>query len=151
MEFTTYGFLAKPDSPPSPLLTPYAVPSHPRMDEVKRLQAVRCYDVLDTPPGASDRITALAARLFKVPIAIVSIVDTDRIWFKSHGLDATETERDSGCAHPRYCSTARTLLRMLPMMHAPYSTGLLPMSWVRVFMRPSRLRQQTVSTWVRCV
>jgi sigma-B regulation protein RsbU (phosphoserine phosphatase) len=57
--------------------------------------------VLDTPPdGAFDRITALAARHFDVPIAIVSIVDTDRIWFKSHhGIDAQQIGRDPGlCA-----------------------------------------------------
>lgn len=70
-------------------------------NEKDRLDAVRRYDVLDTPPdGAFDRITALAARLFDVPISIVSIVDSDRIWFKSrHGLAAEETTRDPGlCA-----------------------------------------------------
>lgn len=70
-------------------------------DERQRLAAVRRYDILDTPPdGAFDRITALAARLFDVPISIVSIVDQDRIWFKSHhGLTVTEIGRDRGlCA-----------------------------------------------------
>lgn len=70
-------------------------------DEARRIAAVRRYDVLDSPPdGAFERVTALAARLFDVPMAIVSIVDTDRIWFKSHhGLDATQTERSPGlCA-----------------------------------------------------
>lgn len=70
-------------------------------DEVARLEAVRRYAILDTPPdGAFDRITALAARMFQVPIAIVSVVDTDRIWFKSHhGLDLEELPRDRGlCA-----------------------------------------------------
>lgn len=71
-------------------------------DEAARLRAVQRYDILDTPPdGAFDRITALAARLFKVPIAIVSVVDADRIWFKSHhGLpDVSEIRRDPGlCA-----------------------------------------------------
>ncbi len=69
--------------------------------ERERLDAVRRYDILDSPPdGAFDRITALAARLFDAPIAIVSIVDSDRIWFKSHhGLDAEEIGRDPGlCA-----------------------------------------------------
>jgi eukaryotic-like serine/threonine-protein kinase len=56
-----------------PLLTTHAVPYYSRMHEVKRLQAVRRYEVLATPPdGTYDRITALAARWFKVPIAIVS-------------------------------------------------------------------------------
>ncbi len=71
-------------------------------DEAARIDVVRRYEILDTPPdGAFDRITALAARLFGVPIAIVSVVDTDRIWFKSrHGLaEVSEIGRDSGlCA-----------------------------------------------------
>jgi len=71
-------------------------------DEAERLAAVRRFEILDTPPdGAFDRITALAARLFRVPIAIVSVVDTDRIWFKSrYGLDGVqEIERAPGlCA-----------------------------------------------------
>jgi sigma-B regulation protein RsbU (phosphoserine phosphatase) len=70
-------------------------------NESHRLAAVRRYQVLDTPPdGAFERITALAARLFDVPIAIVSIVDADRIWFKSHhGLDVEQIDREPGlCA-----------------------------------------------------
>ena len=69
--------------------------------EASRLAALRRYDILDTPPdGAFDRITALAARLFDVPIAIISLVDTDRIWFKSHhGIDVQQIERAPGlCA-----------------------------------------------------
>ena len=80
-----------------------ATAAHVVADDVEaaRIQAVRRYDILDTPPdGAYDRITDLAARLFNVPISIVSIVDTDRIWFKSHhGLDTEEVPRDPGlCA-----------------------------------------------------
>jgi sigma-B regulation protein RsbU (phosphoserine phosphatase) len=70
-------------------------------DEDARMAAVRRYDILDTPPdGAFDRIAALAADLFGVPIGIVSIVDSDRIWFKAHhGLDVTQIDRDPGlCA-----------------------------------------------------
>ena len=71
-------------------------------DEDARIEVVRRYEILDTPPdGAFDRITALAARLFGVPIAIVSVVDTDRIWFKSHhGLPGvSEIGREAGlCA-----------------------------------------------------
>jgi GAF domain-containing protein len=73
---------------------------HPA-DEDGRLDAVRRYDVLDTPPdGAFERVTRLAARLLGTPIAIVSIVDHDRIWFKSrYGLDVDEVGRDPGlCA-----------------------------------------------------
>lgn len=70
-----------------------------------RLAAVRRYDVLDTPPdGAFDRITAIAARIFGVPISIISIVDTDRIWFKSHhGIDVDEIGRDSGLCASAVC------------------------------------------------
>lgn len=71
-------------------------------DDSARLDAVRRYDILDTPPdGSFDRITALAAELFDVPIALVTIVDHDRIWFKSRfGLDGVEEiGRDPGlCA-----------------------------------------------------
>ena len=71
------------------------------MHESARMDAVRRYDILDTPPdGAFDRIAAVAAQLFDVPIAIVSVVDTDRIWFKAHhGLDVTQIDREPGlCA-----------------------------------------------------
>lgn len=69
--------------------------------ETQRLAAVRRYEIFDMPSdGTFDRITALVARLFSVPIAIVSLVVHDRIWFKSHhGLDAQEICRDPGlCA-----------------------------------------------------
>lgn len=69
--------------------------------EPARMAAVRRYDILDTPPdGAFDRITALAARRFGVPISIISIVDEDRIWFKSrHGVQVEQIGRDPGlCA-----------------------------------------------------
>jgi len=70
-------------------------------NEAERLAAVRRYDVLDSPPdGAFERITALAARIIGVPISIVSIVDSDRIWFKSHhGLEVDQIGREPGlCA-----------------------------------------------------
>jgi GAF domain-containing protein len=69
--------------------------------EVSRLAALQRYDVLDTPAnGSMNRIASLAARVFNMPIAIISIVDEDRIWFKSrHGLETTEINREPGlCA-----------------------------------------------------
>ena len=68
--------------------------------EAERSAAVARYNLLDTPPDdAFDLITALAARLFHVPVAIVTIVDGDRIWFKSHhGIAITEVERQEGLA-----------------------------------------------------
>lgn len=67
-------------------------------DEEGRLAAIRRYAILDTPAdGAFDRIAGLAARFFGVPIATVSIVDRDRIWFKArHGLEQEEIPRDPG-------------------------------------------------------
>ena len=70
-------------------------------NDAERLAAVSRYGILDTPSdGAFDRITALAARIFDVPIAIVSVVDHDRIWFKSHhGLEISQIDRAPGlCA-----------------------------------------------------
>ncbi len=66
--------------------------------EAARLAAVRDYDLIGTPPDAEfDRITALAARLFEVPVAVISIVDENRVWLKSRqGMDATEVERTRG-------------------------------------------------------
>jgi serine/threonine protein kinase len=69
--------------------------------EEGRMRAVERYRILDTPSdGVFDRIAVLAARMFSVPVAIVSVVDHDRIWFKAHhGTDVTEIGRDPGlCA-----------------------------------------------------
>ena len=71
-------------------------------DDARRLKVLRDYRVLDTPPAASlDNITSLAARMFRVPIALVSLVDEDRQWFKSRfGLESSETPREVAfCDH----------------------------------------------------
>jgi len=71
------------------------------INEEKRIKELNRYSVLDTPPdGSFDRITRLASTLFDVPIAIISLVDTDRIWFKSaYGLNVNQINRDPGlCA-----------------------------------------------------
>ena len=70
-------------------------------NELQRLAVVERYDILDTPADASfDRITALAARRFNVPISVITIIDSDRIWFKSHhGIDLKQIDRTPGlCA-----------------------------------------------------
>lgn len=71
--------------------------------ERKRLESLYKYEILDTPPdGYFDDITALATKIFNVPIAIITMVDTDRIWFKSSfGLDVDEIPRSPGL-----CSSA---------------------------------------------
>ena len=72
------------------------------VDEAQRLEALRALSILDTlPEERFDRLTRLAKRLFGVPIALVSLVDDHRQWFKSRqGLEASETPRDiSFCGH----------------------------------------------------
>jgi GAF domain-containing protein len=71
-------------------------------NEEQRLKELRLYAVLDTPPEkAFDNITELAARIFKTPIASVTLIDEDRQWFKSCvGLETREVGRHIAfCAH----------------------------------------------------
>ena len=72
-------------------------------NETVRLERLKLYDILDTPPdGSFDKITSLASKMFNVPIVLITLVDKDRIWFKSHhGLDTNEIGRDDGL-----CSSA---------------------------------------------
>ena len=74
-------------------------------NEERRLAALRGLRILDTEPEERfDRVTRLAAALFNVPIAVISLVDENRQWFKSCvGLNARETSRDASfCAHVVY-------------------------------------------------
>ncbi|HEY7884401.1 MAG TPA: GAF domain-containing protein, partial [Cellvibrionaceae bacterium] len=76
-------------------------PDYPHNDP-ERLEALRGLNLLDTAPEERfDRLTRLAKRMFKVDIALVSLVDESRQWFKSRqGLEACETGRDiSFCGH----------------------------------------------------
>ncbi len=71
-------------------------------DEQKRLGALHALGVLDTQPEERfDRITRLAASLFDAPMALVSLVDRERQWFKSaQGVEIAETSRETSfCAH----------------------------------------------------
>lgn len=94
-----------------------APPPHP--EEELRLRRLAELGVLDTPPSeAFDRITRLASRLFGVPIALVSLVDANRQWFKSRvGLEARETGRDIS-----FCSHAVAQNEMLVIEDAPRDT-----------------------------
>ncbi|MGH8494397.1 MAG: GGDEF domain-containing protein [Moraxellaceae bacterium] len=71
-------------------------------DELARLATLRKYDVLDTPPEqAFDDAVKLASIICGTPIALVSLIDESRQWFKAKvGLEVTETPRDMAfCAH----------------------------------------------------
>ena len=65
-------------------------------DEPARLATLRSLNILDTPVEERfDRLTRMAKRVFDVPIALVTLVDKERQWFKSSiGLDIAETPRD---------------------------------------------------------
>lgn len=71
-------------------------------DEETRLQALRALMVLDTPPEERfDRVVRFAAEQLDMPMALVTLVDGDRQWFKSRiGLHVAQTSRDVAfCAH----------------------------------------------------
>jgi len=76
--------------------------AHPTHDEATRIKALRQYAVLDTlPERALDDLTGLAAQICGVPIALISLVDERRQWFKARvGLEMCEMPRDEAfCAH----------------------------------------------------
>jgi len=75
-------------------------PKYPK--EQQRLESLRMLNILDTLPEKDfDDITAIAAQICQTPIALISLVDKDRQWFKSRvGTESTETSKDIAfCAH----------------------------------------------------
>jgi diguanylate cyclase (GGDEF)-like protein len=71
-------------------------------NESERIRAVRSYDVLDSKPEVDfDALTRVAAHTFNVPVAVVGLMDSERLWFKSRlGLDAPQLDRQLAfCAH----------------------------------------------------
>ena len=72
------------------------------INEQQRLKALKSFNILDSLEEQEyDAITRIAADICNTPMALVSLIDEDRQWFKSHhGIDATETPRDLAfCAH----------------------------------------------------
>ena len=70
--------------------------------ELDRIKSLRSLGLLDTAPDERfDRLTRMARRMFRVPIALVSLVDENRQWFKScDGLAVSETSRETSfCGH----------------------------------------------------
>ena len=77
---------------------PYPIPDN----EAKRLDAIRRYGLLDTPAEQSfDDFAYLASHLCETPIALITLVDAGRQWFKARlGLEVSETPREHAfCAH----------------------------------------------------
>ena len=71
-------------------------------NEADRLRAVKRYDILDSEDeGIFDEITAVAADFFDAPVSLISLLDEDRQWFKSHhGTEMSETPREMAiCGH----------------------------------------------------
>ncbi len=71
-------------------------------NEIERLQALREYSILDTIPEQDfEDITKIASEICQTPISLITLIDSNRQWFKSnHGLTVRETERDYAfCAH----------------------------------------------------
>ena len=84
------------------MILDFACPIPPAEEEEARLLALAGYGIVDTPAEAEfDRFVRLASELFEVPVAVISLVERDRQWFKAIvGLDASETERQvSFCGH----------------------------------------------------
>lgn len=73
------------------------------LHEIKRMDAVKSYEILDTNPESDfDDLVKLASKIFQVPIATITIVDSHRQWFKaSVGLPMRQTARDIS-----FCSSA---------------------------------------------
>jgi len=71
-------------------------------NEVRRLRAVRSYEILDTPPEVDfDTLTRVAVNAFNTPVAVIGLLDGDRLWFKSQlGLGMPQLDRQFAfCAH----------------------------------------------------
>ena len=71
------------------------IPAKPASEQ-QRLATLRDYEILDTEPEAAfDDLTSLASYVCQTPVALISLIDADRQWFKSKvGVSVTETSRD---------------------------------------------------------
>ncbi len=71
-------------------------------NEAQRLRAVRSYEILDTQPEVDfDTLTRVASHAFNTPAAVIGLMDSDRLWFKSRiGLEVPQLDRQIAfCAH----------------------------------------------------
>lgn len=98
-----------------------------KADEGERLTALKVLNILETPEEERfDRITRLAKRMFDVPIALISLVDEDRLWFKScNGMDSREAPRTHS-----FCSQAISGARPLVVKDAKEDKRFAAHPWV---------------------
>ena len=105
-----------------------------QINEARRLEALNKLNLLDTPPSeAFDRITRMAARLFDLPIAAVSLTDADRQWFKSReGVDHDRLPRmQAPCSE---VSDTRDMLVIADLLqHEHYRDSPLAATGIRYY------------------
>lgn len=84
--------------------TDYPIPS----DETERIKRLRSYEILDTAHEETfANLTELASQVFDFPIVLVSLVDEERLWFKSnHGIDFREVEREASLCNSVVCENS---------------------------------------------
>jgi EAL domain-containing protein (putative c-di-GMP-specific phosphodiesterase class I)/GGDEF domain-containing protein len=103
-------------------------------NEDSRLDALRQLNMLDTPPSESfDRITRMASQIFDLPIAAISLTDSDRQWFKSRvGIDHWSIPRD-GAPCARVAERAETVLIPDILADRDFADSILARQGVRFY------------------
>lgn len=120
--------------------------------EDERLHALKQLRLLDTPPAESfDRITRMASQLFDLPIAAISLTDSDRQWFKSRvGVDHWEIPRDRApCGE--VADTTRAVLIPDLRDHPCYCDSLLAQSGIRFYAGAPLITREGFCLGAMCV
>ena len=121
-------------------------------NEAQRLNALRQLNLLDTPPSESfDRITRMASQLFNLPIAAVSLTDSDRQWFKSRvGVEHWSIPREQApCA--QVVDHAASLVIPDMLIDPVYQTSLLARSGIRFYAGAPLITRQGYCLGSMCV
>lgn len=128
-----------------------ATPPPPNYER-ERLAALRQLKLLDTSPSESfDRITRMAARLFDLPIAAVSLTDEDRQWFKSRvGVEHFEIPRERACCGEVADTTRLLVVDDLLESHR-YRDSLLARSGIRFYAGAPLMTRDGYSLGAMCV
>ena len=126
--------------------------AQPTLDETRRIEALRDYAILDTPPDqALDDLTALAAQICGVPIALISFVDEHRQWFKAtFGLKWRRPPAMSPFARTQCISGICLSCRMPRKMNASPRIRWSRANRASASMRVRRSLPRKTSRWARC-